>query len=399
MFYIDKTSFQKSLKKQFHLSKYVRILNMKSTNNKISRSFLILTLLLVVFGFFIFSSASLGILARNEVKFSSVAFNQIFYGLFLGSIACFFVSKIDYHVWKKYSFLLLIFGIILTLLVFVPKIGFEHGGAKRWIDLGFISFQPAEFLKISFIVYLSSWLSKIKNKAETFRWGLMPFIIMISIIGLILLLQPDTDSFAVILFASLSMYIVSGANWKHILYILISGFILVALLASTRPYIKQRIEVMLNPSLNSQTSGYQLKQSMIAIGSGGLFGRGFGQSIQKFQYLPEPIGDSVFAVAGEEFGFVGTVIIITLFILFGMEGLKISSSSKDDFGKFLAIGIIVMIVSQAFLNISGMLGILPLTGIPLPFISHGGTALFITLIEVGIVMNISKMNKKLELKK
>jgi cell division protein FtsW len=283
----------------------------------------------------------------------------------------------------------------MTLLVFVPGIGIEHGGAKRWIDLKFISFQPSEFLKVAFIMYFAAWLSGLKNKVETFKWGLLPFLIFSAIIGAVLLAQPDTDTFAVIIFAALCMYLSAGAKWKHVFAIIFSGLAVLALLYFTRPYIKQRIDVMLHLSeSNTQTSGYQLKQSLIAVGSGGIWGRGFGQSIQKFRYLPEPIGDSVFAVAAEEFGFVGAFIIISVFLMFGLEGLKISSKSSDNFGRLLSLGIVILIVSQALINIGGMIGVLPLTGIPLPFVSHGGTALLITMIEAGIIMNISKTSKK-----
>ncbi|KKQ78192.1 MAG: hypothetical protein A3A96_00125 [Candidatus Zambryskibacteria bacterium RIFCSPLOWO2_01_FULL_39_39] len=357
---------------------------------KISRPFLILTIVLAIGGFFIFSSASLGVLARDEIKFSNVAFNQLFYGLFLGSIACLFFARIDYHLWKKYSFIFFVISILITLLVFIPGVGIEHGGAKRWIDLKFISFQPAEFLKIAFIVYFAAWLSGLKSKVATFSWGLLPFLIFSLILGLILLAQPDTDTFAVIIFAALAMYIAAGAKWRHVLAILFAGVAVLAILYFTRPYIKQRIEVMLQPSKNNQTSGYQLNQSLIAVGSGRVWGRGFGQSIQKFHYLPEPVGDSVFAVAAEEFGFVGAFTIILIFIIFGVEGLKISSRVGDNFGRLLALGIVILIVSQALINIGGMIGVLPLTGIPLPFVSHGGTALLITLMEAGIVMSISR---------
>ncbi|NLE07561.1 MAG: cell division protein FtsW [Parcubacteria group bacterium] len=369
---------------------------MSAKLGKISKPFLFWTIILVVGGFFIFSSASLGVLARDEVKFSNVAFNQLFYGLFFGSIACLFFAKTDYHIWKKYSFIFFVGSILLTALVFVPGIGMEHGGAKRWINLGFITFQPAEILKISFIIYFAAWLSQMKEKIGTFKWGLLPFIVFGAIIGVILLTQPDTDTFAVIIFAALSMYIVAGAKWRHIGLILLLGVAIATALYFTRPYIKQRVDVMLHPSINNQTSGYQLKQSLIAIGSGKMWGRGFGQSIQKFHYLPEPIGDSVFAVAAEEFGFVGACIIIVSFVIFSFEGLKISIRSRDDFGRLVSLGIVIMLMSQAFINIGGMIGVLPLTGIPLPFISHGGTALFITLIEVGIVMNISKNRKRIK---
>ncbi len=357
------------------------------------------TVALVILGFFIFSSASLGVLARDEIKFSSVAFNQIFYGLFLGSLACLFTARLDYHIWKKYAFIFFAGSFLLTLMVFIPGLGLEHGGAKRWIDLGFISFQPAEFLKVAFIMYLAAWLTRLKSKVGSFNWGLLPFLIFMALLGALLLAQPDTDTFAVIALAALAMYIAGGAKWKHILVIIISGAAVLALLYFTRPYIKQRIDVMLNPSLNGQTSGYHLRQSLIAVGSGGIWGRGFGQSIQKFHYLPEPIGDSVFAVAAEEFGFLGSVIIIALFMMFGLEGLKISGGAGDDFGRLLSLGIVILIVSQAFINISGMIGVIPLTGITLPFVSHGGTALFVTLAEAGIVMNISRSSKKLKNKK
>lgn len=367
---------------------------MSARLGKISKPFLVWTIILVVFGFFIFSSASLGVLAKNEAKFSSVAFKQVFYGLFLGSLMCLFLARVDYHVWKRASFFIFIGSIVLTLLVFIPGIGIEHGGAVRWIDLRFISFQPSEFLKIAFVAYFAAWLSNTKQKVGTFSWGLLPFIIFAGILGIVLLTQPDTDTYAVIMFAALSMYIAAGAKWRHILAIALVGVATLALLAFTRPYIKQRIEVMLNPGANSQTSGYQLKQSLIAVGSGGLWGRGFGQSVQKFNYLPEPIGDSVFAVAAEEFGFIGAIFIVTVFVMFGLEGMKISSGAKDDFGRLFSLGIVILIVSQAFINMGGMIGALPLTGITLPFVSQGGTSLFATLAEVGIVMNISRHSKK-----
>lgn len=360
---------------------------------KISRPFLAWTVILVVAGFFIFMSASLGELARNEIKFSNVAFNQVFYGLFLGSVACLFFARVDYHIWKKFSFIFFVGSVLLTLLVFTP-VGFEHGGAKRWIDLGFITLQPAEFLKIAFIMYFAAWLARLKDKAATFSWGFVPFAIFMGILGVILLAQPDTDTFAVTMCAALAMYIAAGAKWRHIFVALLIGAGILAVLAFTRPYIMQRIKSMLDPAANNQTSGYQLNQSLIAVGSGQVWGRGFGQSIQKFSYLPEPIGDSVFAVAAEEFGFVGAFVIIGVFVMFSLEGLKISSRAPDDFGKLLALGIVILIVSQAMVNIGGMIGVLPLTGITLPFVSHGGTALFINLIEVGIMMNISRSSRK-----
>jgi cell division protein FtsW len=215
-------------------------------------------------------------------------------------------------------------------------------------------------------------------------------------LAIALLTQPDTDTFVVTITAALLMYMVAGAKWKHFFIFIFLGAIALAGLIYAKPYLRQRVETMLNPKINNQTSSYQLSQSLIAVGSGGLSGRGFGQSIQKFHYLPEPIGDSVFAVAAEEFGFVGSLLILIVFILFGLEGLKISSNASDNFGRLLSLGIVILIVSQAFVNIAGMIGVLPLMGIPLPFVSHGGTALLITLVEAGIVMSISRGSKKIK---
>lgn len=361
---------------------------------KVDIPFLISIIILVVGGFLIFSSASLGLLSKHGIKYANVAFSQTIYGLFLGSIACFVASQVHYSFYKKYAFYIFLAGIFVTLLVFIPGIGVEHGGAKRWLYLGFTSFQPSELLKISFIIYLSAWISNIKNKINTFSHGFLPLAVMFSIVGLILLAQPDTDTFAVMCAAGLSIFIIAGGKWKHTILFGIVGIIALGVIAMARPYVMARIQTFINPESNTQSSGYQIQQSLIAIGSGGLAGRGFGQSIQKFNFLPEPIGDSIFAVASEEFGFVGSTSIILLFVLFTLRGLKIAKNAPDTFSRLMVVGIVIMIISQAFINISSMVGIFPLSGIPLPFVSQGGTALFFALAEVGIILNISKFTKK-----
>lgn len=371
-----------------------KLKNNNWTSGRVDKAFLGITALLVVVGFFIFSSASLGVLASNEAKFSSVAFNQTFFGIFLGSISCLLFSRIDYHLWRKHAFVIFFFSIALTLLVFAPGIGFSHGGASRWIDLGPISFQPSEILKIGFIIYLAAWISKAKDKIKTLNHGLVPFIIMLSIVGAVLLAQPDTDTYAVILFAGLAMFLVGGGKWSHIIGVMSAILIGLFLVAYMRPYVMERFQIFFNPSSNYLTSGYQIQQSLIAVGSGQITGKGFGKSIQKFSYLPEPIGDSIFAVAAEEFGFIGSSLIILTFIFFAFKGLRIAQSAPDAFGGLLTVGIVILIMSQMFVNVGGMIGVLPLTGIPLPFISHGGTALFITLTEVGIILNISRNSRK-----
>ncbi len=360
---------------------------------KVDKPFLIATVILIVFGFFIFSSASLGLLAKGGERYSNVALSQTFFGLFLGTVCLIIVSRIPYQFWKKKSFYIFCLSLILTILVFVPGLGFEHGGARRWLTLGSFSFQPSELLKIAFIMYLSAWLSKIKEKVETFKYGVIPLLAILGIIALVLLSQPDTDVLVIITITAFSIFLVAGGRWKHLLPMCVVFILGILLLATLRPYVKQRITTFLNPSENGYTSGYQIQQSLIAIGSGKIVGKGFGQSIQKFNFLPEPMGDSIFAVAGEEFGFLGTVFIVLLFVFFAIRGLKIAARTDDMFGRLMVVGIVMLIVIQAFLNMGAMLAILPLTGNPLPFVSQGGTSLLFTLIGVGIILNISKSQK------
>ncbi len=360
---------------------------------KVDIPFLISIVVLVVVGYLIFASASLGLLSKQPAKYANVAFSQTFFGLFLGSVACFFASNFDYKKYRPYAFYIFIASAITTLLVFIPHIGVAHGGAQRWIYVGSVSFQPSELLKIGFVLYFSAWLSSVKDKASTLKYGLVPFLAIIGVVGAVLLAQPDTDTYLIIVFAGLAMFLTAGGRWRYILMLGLVGVLGLGILAMTRPYVMSRITTFIHPEKNAQGSGYQIQQSLIAIGSGGMFGRGFGQSIQKFNVLPEPIGDSIFAVAGEEFGLVGAMSIVILFLFFAFRGLKIATQVPDSFGRLIVVGIVIMIVSQAFVNIGAMVGVLPLSGITLPFVSHGGTALFMTLAEVGIILNISKSRK------
>jgi len=350
--------------------------------------------ILVVFGFLIFTSASLGLLAREGAKFSQVAFSQIIFGIIGGSFALVITSKINYHFWKKNAFYVFVIAIGATLLVYVPELGLEFGGARRWIDLGITTFQPAELLKIGFVMYLAAYFSSLRTKIKTSQYGLLPFVGMLGVVSLLLLSQPDTGTLIVMFIAAMTMFFVAGARWSHILSIGGAGALGIGILAYLRPYVWDRIFSFLNPASDPLGSSYQIQQSLISIGSGEWFGRGFGQSIQKFHFLPEPIGDSIFSVAAEEFGFVGSIIIISIFLALAFRGFKIATKAPDYFSGLLVVGIVTLLVSQSFINIGAMLGILPLTGLPLPFISHGGTALFFALFGVGIVLNVSKYLKK-----
>ncbi len=356
----------------------------------VDRTLFITTLVLVVGGLFIFLSASLGLLARNGAQFSDIAIGQLVLGFGGGLVALVVLSNIPYRIWRKYALYIFILALFGMALVFVPGLGVELKGARRWVDLGIITFQPSEFLKIAYIIYLATWLSGVKAKVADMRHGLIPFAIVSAITGLALLVQPDTDTFLVIAVAGIAMFWASGARMRDIAIIVGVGLIGLVILVSMRPYLADRLTTFLDPSADSQGKGYQIQQSLLAIGSGEIFGRGFGQSIQKFNKLPEPISDSIFSVYAEEFGFVGSVMLILAFLTFAMRGLWVAARSPDMFGGLLTVGIVILIVFQSFLNIGAMLGILPLTGLPLVFISHGGTALMSALASVGIVLSVSR---------
>lgn len=358
------------------------------------RYFLGIVILITIVGLFSFVSASLGILAKSESKFYGVLFNQIVLGLIGGFGGLWLTMKIPYLFWRNYAFYIFLITLALTILVFVPGLGFEHGGAQRWISIGPLSFQPAELLKIGFVIYFATWLAWTQKKQQDVKFKIIPLICLLGIVAAVLLKQPDTKSLILITTTACGMLFVSGVSWKKIGVIILIGLVGIGGLAFFRPYVMDRIKTFANPSSDPRGSSYQLQQSLIAIGSGGVFGRGLGQSVQKFSYLPEPQGDSVFAVIGEEFGFFGSMILVILYVFFGVRGYKIALQAPDAFGRYLTVGIVTLLIAQTFLNIASLVGLFPLTGVPLVFISHGGTSLFIALAAVGIILNVSRYEKK-----
>ena len=360
---------------------------------KLDRFFLIIVFLLITVGVLMFISASLGILAKNEKIFYSVLFSQLVLGLGLGLIGMYLCSKINYKFWRKYAFFIFLISILLTAAVFIPDLGWSRGGAQRWIQFFGFSFQPVEILKFGFVIYFAAWLSWVKNKVQDFRFGVLPFSIMLAVIAVILFKQPDTKSFILIVMTGISMLFISGVPLKYILGIGTAVALVLGALIFFTPYLQERVKTFIDPSSDPRGSSYQIQQSLIALGSGGIFGRGFGQSIQKFSYLPEPQGDSIFAVLGEEFGFVGVVGVLFLYLLFVLRGFRIANNSPDLFSRLLVSGIVILITVQSFMHIASITGVLPLTGVPLPFMSHGGTSLMIYLMAVGIVFQVSKYNR------
>ncbi len=365
---------------------------MHTKGKKADRFFLVIFFLLIIIGVAMFISASLGILAKSASTFYSVLFSQLILGLGAGLVGMYFALKIDYKFWRNYSFYIFLGSIFLTAAVFIPTLGWSHLGAERWLQLGPLKFQPVEILKFGFVIYFAAWLSWAKNRVQDFKFGILPFGILLAIIAFILFNQPDTKSFILIAVTGMCMLFISGVSMKYITLIGAGALIVLGSLVYFTPYLQSRIKTFIDPSGDPQGSSYQLQQGLIAIGSGGILGRGYGQSIQKFSYLPEPQGDSIFAVVGEELGFVGSVAIIILYLLFVLRGLRIANNSPDLFSRLLVSGIVILIVAQSFMNIASVTGVFPLTGVPLVFISHGGTSLMIDLIAIGIVLQISKFN-------
>lgn len=358
---------------------------------KADKFFLTIVLLLMALGVAMFVSASLGVLAKNEKTFYSVLVSQLVLGFGVGLVGMYLTYKIDYKIWRKYAFYIFLGSILLTAAVFIPSLGMKHQGAERWISLGSVSFQPAEILKFGFVTYFAAWLSWAKNKVQDFKFGILPMGVMLAIIAFILFNQPDTKSFILITITGICMLFLSEVPMKYILGIGMGVVLVLGTLIIFKPYLQERIKTFINPSQDTQGSSYQIRQSLIAFGSGGIFGRGYGQSIQKFSYLPEPQGDSIFAVLGEELGLVGTVGTILLYLLFALRGFYIANHSPDLFSRLLVFGIVILITMQSFMHIASTTGVFPLTGVPLPFMSHGGTSLMIYLIAVGVVLHISKL--------
>lgn len=362
--------------------------------SKLDKSLLIAIILLTILGLITFLSASLGIFPTDKLKFFTVIKSQILYIFIFGSLAIFLGSKINYKYYKKYSFLIFVATFLISFLVFIPGLGLHYNGAHRWIVLFNVSLQPAELLKFSSIILIATFCAKYAKHFNNYKIGLLPFVTFLGVVAIALLLEPDFGTFTIVCASSFVIYFIAGAKWRDILITILLGIVAFAALVAVRPYMRQRIQTFLKPHEEILDSGWQRRQSLIAIGSGELTGRGLGQSIQKYRYLPEGISDSIFAVYAEELGLIGCAILFSFFLFIILRGVHIARRTEDDFGKYLAIGIVSILFFQMVLNIASSLGA-PATGVPLPLISKGGTSLVIMLFELGILLNISKYSVKL----
>ncbi len=350
---------------------------------------------LLIFGLVMLTSAGAAV---GFQKFNDSFYflkQQFIKGLVPGLFAFFIMSRIDYRKWKDYAVPMLLISIVLLISVFIPGLGAEYGTAKSWINIGGFSLQPSEIVKLTFLLYLASWLERRGTKgAQDIYYGLLPFIIILGVIMFLMMLQPDMGTMSIIVLISLVVYFIGGANIAHLSWITLAGFALLAALVKAAPYRTARLMTFLHPELDPQGIGYHINQALLAVGSGGLWGLGLGHSRQKFNYLPEVTGDSIFAVIGEELGMFFCILVVAAFLFLMIRGFKIARNAPDDFGKLVAVGISSWFVIQAFFNIGAMIGILPMTGIPLPFISYGGTALAVGMGAIGILVNISMQTKK-----
>ena len=344
---------------------------------------------LIIFGLVMLVSASSN-LAQIRFGDPNYYFNhQLIFGLIPGLIGFLAGYFIYYRYWQKAAILFGLLSVVLLFLVFTP-LGFNAGGAERWVQLGPVTFQPAEVVKLTFILYLAAWLGGSIDRAKSFRKGFMPFLAVSGLVAILLLKQPATSTVAILMGSAAVIYFISGAKWSYIIGFFLLAATIFTLVIYFTPYRLNRILNYINPAASPEGGGYHLSQALIAIGSGGWFGVGFGQSTTKINFLPEPIGDSIFAVIAEELGFIGSSTLILIFLVLIIRIFRLAKKAPDRFAKLALIGFGTLIAAQSFVNIAAISGIIPLTGMPLPFISYGGTALAVFMTMMGVVLNISR---------
>lgn len=313
-------------------------------------------------------------------------------GVGLGAFLMFLTSRIPYSFWQKPRVVMLALtgSFALLVLVLIPGIGVYVNGSRRWLNITGLSFQPSELAKIASVMYLASTLSFRLKQVERLWTGILPLLVVPAAMFLLILQQPNLSTAGSIMIVAILMMLLAGAKWKHLSLMGVAGLAVGFAYAWVEPYRRERLLSFRNPFAQMSDEGYQLSQSLIAIGSGGLFGRGLGQGRQKFSYLPYPESDFIFAIIGEDFGLFGCCVVILLFVAFAVAGMRIALNCQDRYGCLLAAGITAMISVQAIINIGVVVGILPTTGLPLPFFSAGGTSISLLMAAVGILFNISR---------
>ncbi|HHD92462.1 MAG TPA: putative lipid II flippase FtsW [Candidatus Portnoybacteria bacterium] len=354
------------------------------------QALLLIVTLLIVYG--LIAVASAGIVLSNVNFHQSYYYfkSQFWKGLIPGVILAILVFRFPYKEIKKISFFALLAGIILLAGTFIPGLRICQKGACRWVNLGFLAIQPAEIIKLLIIIYLSAWLEKHQKSLKSFFRGLLPILLICGLVGTMILIEPDLGTLGVLTLSIILLLFLGNVKIYHLGVLFLIGIIIVFLAINFLPYASNRWHSFVNPGSDIQGKSYQSYQSLIALGSGGLLGRGLGNSLQKYRFLPEPVGDSIFAIIGEELGFLGGAVLILLLFLFVYFGIRIARRAPDRFGYFLVNGIIILIAVQSLINLAAITRLIPLTGITLPFISYGGTSLAISLTSVGLILNVDR---------
>lgn len=370
----------------------VKVLTCK--RNPVDGSLVIILILLLSAGLLVLFSATYYSAAENRL---SEVYKQMM-GIALGTAACMVTSRIPYRFWRQTWVVVtgLALSAVLLILVIIPGIGVYVNGSRRWLSLGGLSFQPSELAKFAIVLYMATVLSYSGARIKSLWKGIVPVLIVPGVTFLLILEQPNLSTAGSIMIVSLILIIMAGAKWRHILLMLIGGIGVGGFYAWSEPYRRRRLLSFRNPFAMMSDEGYQLSQSLIAFGSGGVFGMGLGQGRQKYAYLPYPESDFIFAIVGEDFGLIGCVAVIALFAALMIAGYRVAVACRDKFGALLAAGITSSITVQAFLNMGVVVGLLPTTGLPLPFFSAGGTSVSITMAAMGILMNISRTAGKMD---
>lgn len=354
-----------------------------------------LTLGLTIFGLAVLMSATGPVAFERYGDSMFFVKRQLLQGILPGTTLFLLFAFIDYRIWKRLAFPALVATFGLLLLPYLPGIGVEAGGSHSWAAFGPLRFQPSEIVKFTFLIYLAAWFAGRTPERMRDWHELVPFVGTLGAVCLLLIIQPDTGTTAVVAGMSLFLYVFSGAPMVWFVGMSAVGASVIALLIKFSPYRTKRFMTFLHPELDPLGIGYHINQAILAVGSGGFLGLGFGKSRQKYLYLPEVGSDSIFAVMAEELGFFLTLIVLMVFVALVWRCLVIARKSKDRFGSLLAVGFGCWIGIQMWMNIASMIGLMPITGVTLPFISHGGTSLTMLLAAAGLVAGIARTNREL----
>ena len=307
-----------------------------------------------------------------------------------GAAAMIYFMRLDYRQLRYLAAPMMIVALLGLMAVLIPGVGVERNGARRWLELGPITFQPSEFAKLAIIIYIAAWLAGRRENINKFSLGFVPFVLMVSVVGGLVIVEPDMGTAVIIVLTTSTLFFVAGAPLSHLALLIGSGGAVTYIMVLVQDYRLDRITSFVSPEADPQGNGFHILQLLIALGSGGVTGLGWGVSRQKFFYVPGAHTDGVFAIIGEELGFIGLLGVLGLFAFFVFRGLKATVASRDQFGTLLGVGIVSWIAYQSLINIGGITRSIPLTGVPLPFLSYGGSALIAVMAGAGVLLSLSR---------